>query len=272
MVKILNEDDKITTWLADLGISEIDRTLLCMTFTHPSYKGIDPIAEDYEKLEFLGDAVLNLVSAEELMRDFVDAEGVMTEKRKALVNNEFLAHIFNCLAMGEFLHAAINYRPSVKDKANVVEALMGAVFLSPNLSPNYETCKTLWDTIRARIGALPAEKIVPATTLEEQTKQEAFQSLYRELGLVPKNAKSSLQELCQMQGLPLPEYTEQERVGPDHDPTICVKVVANPVSNLLTTTYITYGEGRTKKSAEIRAAEALCDQIYLPYLPLLDTH
>ncbi|MHA1776015.1 MAG: ribonuclease III domain-containing protein, partial [Promethearchaeota archaeon] len=55
----------------------MDLTLVITAFTHPSYKGLVPTAEDYERLEFLGDAVLDLVVAEELIKRSNAREGVL---------------------------------------------------------------------------------------------------------------------------------------------------------------------------------------------------
>ncbi len=257
------KDAKLAKWLDELGISRVDKTKLLAVFTHPSYKGMDPTAEDYERLEFIGDAVLGLVSAEELVTTFIESEGVMTEKRKALVNNETLSHIFERLKMGDFLRAALKFQPSSKDKANVVEALFGAVFLDLR----YDACRQLWDTIHRKIGEPRKKKVLAPSTPEEAQNREAYLKFYQDLGLTPKNAKNTLQELCQKQNLPLPEYEEVKREGPDHEPFFQVKVTAKLFNKIPLLTYTAIGEGRKKGIAEIKAAEKLCDQIFLPYSP-----
>jgi len=253
----------LARWLDELGIGLVDRAKIRAAFTHPSYKGIDSAAEDYERLEFLGDAVVNLVTAEELVRSTTESEGTMTEKRKTLVNKDSLAQIFDRLQMGTFLRASMNLQPSVKDKASVVEAVFGVVFLDLH----YDACRQLWEIIHRKIGAPRKKKVFAPSTPEEQQHRDAYVAVYAQLGLMPKNAKNTLQELCQKQDLPLPAYEELERVGPDHNPYFRVQVTVLLFNTLPRRIFTATGEGRTKRIAEIAAAEDLCDQVFLPYVP-----
>ncbi|MHA1730840.1 MAG: ribonuclease III family protein [Promethearchaeota archaeon] len=294
--------EKLEQVLRELGVEGIDGHKLLAAVTHPSYKGMFPGEEDYERLEFLGDSVLDLVAAEELVLEGGElSEGAMTERRKAYVANDVLARVFDHLKLGPLLRAAVNYAPSTKDRANVVEAIFGAVFLSRgggggsagggagdaggdpagttgdagggpagttgDAGGGYGACRRLWAAIRERIGLRRKTRVRPPGTLEEAENKGEYEAFYRVLGLVPKNAKSSLQELCQKQGLPLPEYELVSREGPDHDPTFTVKVTARLFDSAPPLTFTALGEGSTKKLAEIRAAEALCDQVFLPYTP-----
>jgi len=259
----IEEDANLEKWLQDLGINGIDKKKMLAVFTHPSFKGIDPAAEDYERLEFLGDAVLGLISAEELVISSSETVGSMTEKRKLLVNNETLSRIFDRLKMGRFLRKAIKFHPSHKDKANVVEALFGAIFLDLR----YDACKQLWETIFRKIGIPPRRKVIAPSTPENAQAREAYLKFYHDLGLTPKNAKNTLQELCQKQNLPLPEYEELKRNGPNHEPFFQVKVTAKLFKKQPFLNYSAIGEGRKKCIAEMKAAERLCDQIFLPYIP-----
>lgn len=119
---------KLVSWLKSFKLSDIDLTIIITAFTHPSHKGLDPNAEDYERLEFLGDAVLDLVTAEELIKASREKEGLLTEHRKQIVNNEYLAQIFDRLKIKSFIRTAVNYTPSIKDKANFLEAFLEPFF------------------------------------------------------------------------------------------------------------------------------------------------
>ncbi len=252
-------------WLKLIDLEKIDQKLIITAFTHPSFKGLYPDVEDYERLEFLGDAVLDLISAEELIKDTHDSEGVLTEKRKLLVNNDFLAKIFDNMHINMLIRTAINYVPSTKDKANFVEALFGAIFLIKG----YDESKIIWNLMLEKIGKTKKKKIKPPQTPDDQENRNASLEFYNKLGLTQfqKNAKSMLQELCQKQGLDLLDYVLIEKSGPDHNPIFKVQVSGVVINHVPRWKHSAIGEGQTKKQAEIKAAEALCDEIFLEYIP-----
>ncbi|MHA1522686.1 MAG: ribonuclease III family protein [Promethearchaeota archaeon] len=269
----------LQAWLHLLGIEkDLEKNENYITaFTHPSYKGMFPKAEDYERYEFLGDSVLDLISAEELFFEQNFSEGVMTEKRKLLVNNEYLAQVYDRLKMAQFTRTAVNYVPSTKDRANYVEAFFGALFIEFG----YKKCKAVWDLmqnkmkemsnigkmdIMGEMGMNKKKTIGKHLTAEEKQNETEMKQIHKQMGLIPKNAKSSLQELCQKLNFPIPEYTLVEQTGSDHEPFFKVKVAAR-VQLLSNETQSAMGEGRSKKAAEVKAAEALCDEIYLDYIP-----
>lgn len=256
---------KLLDWSKLLDLEKIDHKLIITAFTHPSFKGLYPDVEDYERLEFLGDSVLDLISAEELLKGTHDSEGVLTEKRKLLVNNDYLATIFDNLKIDQLIRTAISYIPSTKDKANFVEALFGAIFLMIG----YEETKIRWDLMQIKIGKMKKKKIELSHTPDEQENRTSSLEFYNKLGLTQnqKNAKSMLQELCQKQGLDLLEYTLIKRSGPDHNPIFKVQVSGVVFNHVPRWKHKAIGEGNTKKHAEIKAAEALCDKIFLEYIP-----
>jgi len=157
------EKQKYLNWLQTLNIADVDIQKIITAFTHPSYKGMVPNIEDYERFEFLGDAVLELISAEELVINFQLSEGAMTEKRKQMVNNDYLSQVFDRLKIQPLIRTAMNYTPSVKDKANFVEALFGAVYLDKK----YDACKVLWDTIQTKMG-INKKKVKAVPISQEQ--------------------------------------------------------------------------------------------------------
>jgi ribonuclease-3 len=215
----------IVEWLAGLNIKNIDPAVLDTAVTHPSFRSLHRGKESYERLEFLGDAVLSLVVGEQLFRALPEAnEGILTERRAALVNRDALAGIFDREELKWFLHAAPCYIPSKKDKCDVVEAIFGAVFLRGG----YEKCFTLW-------RALVEPNLATAS----------------------RNAKSVLQEYCQSQRWPLPLYKITSQEGTSHAPVFSVKVEVNASNQI----FIYGGTGPTRKDAEMAAAEALCKQL-----------
>lgn len=268
-MNVVNGDAIITRakqLLRDLSVERVDGPKILAAFTHPSYKGIAPHEEDYERLEFLGDAVLDLVAAQALVEESGTAsEGAMTERRKQYVSNEVLAHVFDHFKLATLIRAAVNYAPSLKDKADVVEALFGAVFLTPD--NGYTACWHLWHAVRERMGFHRKTRVRAPQTAEEEANRTEYEFFYQSLGLTPKNAKSSLQELCQKQNLPLPSYDLLARAGPDHDPAFTVKITAKLFDRIPRLTYTAQATAKSKKLAELKAAEQLCEQIFLPYTP-----
>ncbi|MHA1672442.1 MAG: ribonuclease III family protein [Promethearchaeota archaeon] len=250
---------KILDWLTTLDIEKMDISAVITAFTHPSYKGMYPHVEDYERLEFIGDAVLDLVSAEDLFRQSEANEGILTEQRKLLVSNEHLSRVFDALNIQPLIRTAMNYSPSIKDKANFVEAFFGAVFREYR----FERCVKLWHTIQGKIGEDSKLTTKAPISPEDEKIISIMGRIYDDWGLTVKNAKSLLQELCQKQGANLPEYTEMERNGPDHKPIFRVEVSGVIFEKSVSA----IGEGSTKKIAQIKAAEKLCDRIFLKYIP-----
>ena len=103
--------------------------------THRSYASEDPAARDYERLEFLGDAVLQLAVTERLYADYPDMpEGQMAKLRAAVVNEEVLAEVAIRLGVGPHLRVGkgeevTGGREKSSILSDVVEALLGAVYL-----------------------------------------------------------------------------------------------------------------------------------------------
>ncbi|WP_457557958.1 ribonuclease III family protein [Candidatus Harpocratesius sp.] len=266
MDEIISQQFKknLVSWLKSFNLHNIVLPMIITAFTHPSYKSIEPYAEDYERFEFLGDSVLDLVTAEELIRESNAKEGVLTELRKQIVNNEYLANVFDQLKIQQFIRTAAKYSPSIKDKANILEAFFGAIFLNFG----YRKCVDVWEMIQAKMGKRPKRVPKPPLSPEDVENKAQNQVFYKSLGLTPKNAKSMLQELCQKQSLEIPKYTLIEQSGPEHNPLFRVKVSAILFAGPPQWVRMAIGEGSNKKTAEINAAERLCDQIFLEYIPM----
>lgn len=208
-----------------------DRALLERALTHASVgEGAAPGAHgprDNERLEFLGDRVLGLLTAERLSADYPLAdEGQLSARLHALVDKAACARVGEAWGVGPALRlSAGETKTGGRRKAGViadaVEAILAAVFLDAGL-----------DAARSVFAAAWAEELAAPSS--------------REL----TNPKSALQEWAQGQGRPLPSYRVTERAGSDHAPTFTVEVGVQGVEPLT-------AKGRSRQDAEKAAAVAM---------------
>jgi ribonuclease-3 len=213
---------------ARLGHVFTDRALAEEAITHSSFAHELGKGAHYERLEFLGDAVLGLVAADLLFaRNREHPEGELSRSKADLVSAVALAAWAEEIALGETLRLGVGEeRAGGRAKgsllADVVEALFGAVYLDAG-----------FDRAREVVGGYLA------WALDRPVESRAA------------DAKTGLQELAQARGWGRPTYEVVEEVGPDHDKLFTVEVrVRGEVAGC--------GAGRTKKAAEQAAAgEAL---------------
>jgi ribonuclease-3 len=222
-------DDAFDALIERLGLRITDRDLYRRALTHPSCTR-DRAGADYERLEFLGDAVLVGIVAPRLYRDFPDLpEGDLTRMKVALTSGRTLAAVARELDLGSAMrfgkgseyHAAL---PSVLE--NAFEALVGAVYLDagPEAATEF-VLRVLGDRI------------------DRDTLLAA-----------PVDAKNRLQELTQSDGLELPSYEIVQRTGPPHDPVYTAEVsFGGKVRGR--------GNGPTKQRAEQAAAIAALEAL-----------
>ena len=211
-----------------LGYSFRDKALLVNAMTHKSFANeYSPAAcPDNERLEFLGDAVLDLVVSEHLMDALPTSnEGELSRIRADVVAMSSLAGLASKLGLGQsLLLGKGEFGSGGREKpgllADALEALFGAVFVDGG----YEAAKSV---------LLPL--VVP---ILRQASADAGQDY-----------KSRLQEILQANRKELPVYRVTGTRGPDHDPVYLVEV-------LIGDRVYGSGEGRTKKTAEQNAAQA----------------
>jgi len=186
-----------------LGLSFTDSTLLQEALTHKSAG-----TPNYERLEFLGDAVLELVVTEQIYRlhPTLD-EGAMTRMRVALVRRESLAEVAKRLQLGRYLQFGQGERKSggmhrASILADSFEALVGAVYLDGGYEVAREVIKAQfdWDKLQT----------VSADGL--------------------KDSKTRLQEWLQAQNLPLPDYDVVKTEGREHDRVFTVRLTASALN------------------------------------------
>lgn len=200
-------------------------SLLEEALRHASLQGEQD--RSYQRLEFLGDAVLNLCIAEEMFRRLPGAgEGQLSRARSAVISNIHLVKIGERIGIPE----ALRTDPSIRDRgggvtrkmvADAVEAIIGAIFVDGG----YES----------------ARDFVLGSFRDEGTMEEVEGSF---------DPKSRLQEWCQANRLPLPRYRLQGASGPPHSRTFTVMVRVGEGREET-------GSGRTKKEAEMEAAARL---------------
>lgn len=211
-----------------LGFEFENIELLVTAFTHRSYMNEHKKSarEHNERLEFLGDAVLELVVTDHLYRKYSEPEGILTSWRSALVRTESIGEAGNGLGYEPLLRLSRGERHgSERAKqqilANSFEALIGAIYLEKG----YETAASfIQRTILSKLEGI----------LESGSWRDS---------------KSHLQEVSQSVDGQTPQYRVIEEVGPDHDKEFTLGVY---VGNVL----MGKGSGHSKQVAQQKAAEA----------------
>jgi ribonuclease-3 len=214
-----------------LSLEFSDSLLLHRALTHRSYLNENPQAiEDNERLEFLGDAVLDFVVGAWLYVHFPEkSEGELTRLRAALVRTERLAIFAEDVELGRAIRlgkgeeeSGGRTRPAMLCAA--FEALMGALYLDAGI-----------------------ERV---TDFVEPLLDHAIVNIQREHGDI--DSKSQLQEWVQGQGYSAPAYKIVSESGPDHDKEFVVEVTVNGET-------ISRGEGKNKQKASKVAARRALD-------------
>jgi ribonuclease-3 len=216
-----------------LGYRFKDPNLLRTALTHPSVSHDEVVGEAHnQRLEFLGDAVLQLVLTHELFARFPEfGEGPMTKARAQLVNRKSLAEQGARLELGKFLfmsrgEEASGGRTRPSGIADAFEALLGAIYLDSN----YEIVRIF--VIKMFDEFLLQMKVAP------------------NLG----NPKGELQEYLQAETNEAPQYQETSTTGPDHDRNFECAVIHRGVE-------LARGTGKNKKDAEAMAATLALEKL-----------
>jgi ribonuclease-3 len=211
----------------DVGYLFERPSLLDQALTHKSYAneaGSD--ATDNERLEFLGDAVLDLVVSRLLYNASPPlSEGEMSKVRAFMVKEESLERIAQSFALGKYLRLGRGEeltggrgKPSIL--ADAFEALIAAIYLDGGFHMAFAFIEGIFGSAVAQPGS----------------------------GAVDRDYKTRLQELCQARYGRVPGYHLIRETGPDHDKEFEVEI-------LLGSRHLGRGRGRSKKEAEQRAAE-----------------
>ena len=222
-----------------LGISFNDPSLLEQALVHTSYVNENPgTATSNERLEFLGDAVLGCIIAEELYQRLPQSsEGEMIELRSSLVRGDTLSRMAKAISLGNYLYLGKGEevsggRRKPANLAGAMESVIAAIFLDQGSS-----------VVRAFILRL----------VDKELKKALSQ------GIEP-DYKSQLQELIQARHQLTPTYQVIEAMGPDHDRRFTVEVKLGDA-------VLGIGSGKSKKLAEEEAARSALAQLPTDFTP-----
>ncbi len=224
----MREEYSIEALQEKIGYKFKDEALLKQAMTHKSYANEMQInkASSYERLEFLGDAVLELITSEFLFRGHTDVqEGELTKMRASMVCEQSLAFCARDLNIGDFVllgkgEECTGGRLRDSITSDAMEAIIGAIYLDG--------------------GMEAAKRFVDEFVLTDLENKQLF-----------LDSKTTLQELVQGKLKKDFEYRLVEEKGPEHDKIFTIHVY-------LDNEFLGEGQGRTKKYAEQQAAyEAL---------------
>jgi len=218
-----------------LNLNFADKDLLRQALVHRSYlnENEDFELDNNERLEFLGDAVLELIVTDYLYREFPDPEGELTNLRASLIKRETLAELGHEWELDKYLYLSKGEAGSTgkaKDiiLSNAVEAIMGAIYLDAGLDKS--------------------------TTLLEKYLFPKLKNIISTNSHI--DAKSKLQEIMQEKENETPAYRVLEESGPDHKKKFVVGVEIGDKT-------LAEGSGPSKQKAEMAAAEAALKKLNL---------
>jgi ribonuclease-3 len=199
-----------------------DKELIKEALTHKSYKK----PYNNERLEFLGDAVLDLIVGEFLYEKFYDSdEGILSKIRASLVNESGFTLLAKKLNLGEYIYLSVaeennNGRNKSSLLSNAFEAIIGAIYLEAGLDIAKEIAIKLLNEVHKKI----------------------------DLETLSQDYKTALQELTQSTHGVTPTYQLVNAYGPDHNKEFEIAIILDNKS-------IASAKGKSKKEAQQRAAK-----------------
>lgn len=220
-------DEALASWIEEtLGRRPGDAALYERALSHPSSQA----DASYQRLEFLGDRVLGLVIAEWLYeRHPSEPEGQLNRRLAMLVSRKTCAAVGRATGLAPHIRlgkqaASDGAADSDNVLGDVVEALIGALFLDAGFGPARDSVRRLWAD---RLG---------------------------DMVRAPEHPKSALQEWAAVQGAPMPVYRVTGESGPDHEPrfTVTAEIAGRGSAE---------AEASSKQAAETAAAKALLEKL-----------
>ena len=211
-----------------IGYSFQDVSLLVEAMTHSSYGDGQRVTNDNERLEFLGDRILGLLTADALYHQSIEAEGTLARRLNALVRKETCAKIARQIGLGDaLLMSSAEDRQGGREKTSILgdacEALIAAIYIDCD----YSEAKRFYDKYWMPL-------------LNDVVTKSA------------KDPKTELQERAMAGQHGLPVYDIIERSGPDHRPLFVIEVRVNGIG-------AARGTGKSKRDAERYAATHLLE-------------
>jgi len=234
-VPLTNQTDPLDALEHALGYTFSNRNLLATAVTNPSYRSDQATAsvEDNQRLEFLGDAVFGLLTAQELYTRYPEEnEGGLTVRRSHLASGRALAELARRIGLGQYLRLGkgdetTGGRDKDKSLTDAMEAIFGAAWCD---------------------GGHPAAQKIYATLRDIQSDEP--------LDVWAENPKGQLQELAQRKAWPdSPSYEAVSATGPSHAPEYTVRAK-------VATGHEAVGTGKSKRAAEAEAARALLHRLH----------
>jgi ribonuclease-3 len=218
----------------NLGICFRRESLLERAFVHSSYCNENPDfgCPSNERLEFLGDAVLNFVVTVKLYKEFSElSEGELTDIRASLVCRDTLAELASSLKLGDWLllgrgEELSGGRAKASNLANAMEALIGALYLDQGIG---KARRFILGQLKRDLKEIETGKTIP-------------------------NYKALVQEFIQGEGRPTPVYRLVRAIGPDHDKQFTAEILVDGEA-------LGRGTGGSKKVAESQAARAAWEKL-----------
>ena len=217
---------RLTALEERIGYKFKDIGLVVRAMTHSSYGDGQRKTPDNERLEFLGDRVLGLLTADALFKHSAEAEGMMARRLNALVRKETCAQIARHINLGDvILMSSAEAKQGGRDKTSILgdvcEALIAAIYLDGGFQAVHDFYERFWRPL--------FNEVVNKTA---------------------KDPKTELQERAMAGGHSLPDYEVTGRTGPDHNPEFIVRVSVRKIGDAS-------GTGASKRDAEREAAKAL---------------
>ena len=212
----------------NIGYSFQDVSLLVEAMTHSSYGDGQRVTSDNERLEFLGDRILGLLTADALYHQSIDSEGTLARRLNALVRKETCAKIARQISLGDaLLMSTAEDRQGGREKTSILgdacEALIAAIYIDGD----YNEAKRFYDKYWMPL-------------LNDVVTKSA------------KDPKTELQERAMAGQHGLPIYDIIERSGPDHKPLFVIEVRVKGIG-------AARGTGKSKRDAERYAAVHLLE-------------
>ena len=229
-------ENKLYTFIKNLGFKNFSKELIQTAFTHSSYTKENNLEYNkcYERLEFLGDAVLKMAVTDYLYEKYPDShEGELTKIRSIVVSDAILHKIAQKINIEPYIKVSTAEEKCGGQKLESIQAcIMEAMFGALYLSSDTEILKNFI-----------ISNLIP--TIEDIVDNK---TVY--------NAKALLQEYTQSQSKELPVYGITAEKGKAHNKTFCVSVSYK--NDILVS-----AEGKTKKQAQQEAAYAACKKLGL---------
>ncbi|MFB3925726.1 MAG: ribonuclease III [Syntrophales bacterium] len=210
-------------------IELLDRALTHRSFINEN-QSLD--LQDNERLEFLGDAVLDLCISDILMREFPDyTEGHLSKMRASIVNEQHLAELARQFGIGDFLllgkgEELSGGRSKNSILSNAFEAVIAAIYLDNGFETVYRYIQNIFEPF-----------------LEKWIQHPVY-----------RDYKTYLQEFCQNRFKVIPKYRMVQEFGPDHNKIFHIRL---SIADILTT----IGIGKNKKEAEQHAAKQALEEL-----------